>query len=89
MRTPRVPFMARNLIITSVAIAALAGVAVPLIWYFASPLTPTARPPNEGALIMEGVDTNSNGPGHLTPGQPRGTIRPRLLPPDLHSGHRP
>ncbi len=56
-------------------------------------IRPSLAPqPNKGYIIMEGVDINSNGPGHqkpslLKPGLPSRTQR--LFPPDIQSGRRP
>jgi hypothetical protein len=80
-----------SLIGLAAAAATLAGGALLLMRGTAPTGTSARQQPQKSHIIMEGVDINSNGPGHPRPefrqAKPSGE-RP-LLPPDLQSGERP
>jgi hypothetical protein len=76
-------------------VAVVAGVMAVVVPWFRDPSTPPAAAPTRpNKILMEGVDTNSNGRGPLGPDRPsfsddRSWREPSLLPPDLRSGERP
>jgi hypothetical protein len=87
MRFPNVLFKIRGLaVLMAVAATVLGGL---ILLQRGSVATRTSAPPrpNKGYVIMEGVDINWNGPGHLTPDRP--SSRQRLLPPDFQGDEKP
>ena len=91
MRFPIKRFRNRDLAVVAAVTAVLVGGWIFLLRESAS-TRPSAPPrPKNRSVIMEGVDINSNGPGHPWPAPPLGEQRPLLpgqdlrLPPDLLS----
>ena len=91
MRLIRTRTMIVSLTCVAAATAILTGGAVLLLRGTSPTRTSPLHQPRKSYIIMEGVDINSNGPGHPKPAlqetQPSG--RRELLPPDLHSREQP
>jgi hypothetical protein len=91
MRLPRTGSAIVTLTGIATAIAILAGGVLPLLRGTAPPSTSEPDQSHKSYIIMEGVDINSNGPGHPEPALK--LARPpesrQLLPPDLSGGERP
>jgi hypothetical protein len=85
----------RSTIVSFIGLAAataiLAGGALLLLRGTAPTETSAPHQPQKSYIIMEGVDINSNGPGHPRPGfqQAKPSAERPLFPPDLQSSERP
>ena len=88
-------FRIRSLAAIAAVTAILLGVSMFLLRESATTRTSVPPRPNKVSVIMEGIDINSNGPGHPRPDPSSGKRRPlspgrdRLLPPDILSERVP
>ena len=88
MRLPNVRLTLRSVPILAALMVCLASGLILLFMSSAPNRSSPPTRPNKSYIIMEGVDINSNGPGHLAPALPHSEHR-LLWPPELQSGKRP
>jgi hypothetical protein len=87
MRFARALFTIRSLVGATVITVLLVGGAIVLLRHPARTTSPLTTPPNNGGVIMEGVDINSNGAG--APEQERHSPPRTLFPPELRGDRHP
>ena len=87
MRFPNALFKIRGVAVL-MAVAAIVLGSLILLQRGSVPTRTSAPPlPNKGYIIMEGVDINWNGPGHLIKDRP--SSGQRLSPPDFLGREEP